>query len=103
MESGGRIRFLEYLAIFGTGLAGAVGLTYAFAGIHYNVSLSAEAAGYVDPAWQMGVLLGYAVLLGGAATSGAVAVWAAVRAVRIAARERRAGAGWGEIFRSRER
>jgi hypothetical protein len=99
----GRMNFLEYLAILGTGLAGAVGLAYAFAGVHYNFTLSAQAAGYVDPAWQMGVMLGYVVLLGGAVVSAAVAIWAGVRAAQVATQQRRAGAAWGDILKMRER
>jgi len=49
--------------------------------VHSELTTVEQAQGYVDPVLQVGILLGFIVMLGGAGTL-ALAVWSAIRLVR---------------------
>ena len=67
----------------------ALALAYVFHAVYANLSQTAAAIGYVDPATTTGIFLGYIAMAGGACAFGAIAVWAAARYVAILMRERR--------------
>ncbi|MBV8118078.1 MAG: hypothetical protein JOZ01_08870 [Candidatus Eremiobacteraeota bacterium] len=54
-----------------------------FHAVFTNLTKSEEAMGYVDPLTQMGISLGYIAMVGGTLTFGGIALWAAVRALRL--------------------
>jgi hypothetical protein len=73
----------RYLAIFALAAPSALILWFVFHGVFTNLTQSEEALGYVDPLTQMGIYLGYAVMVGGALALGGIAAYAAIRAAGI--------------------
>ena len=56
--------------------------------VYENLSASEEAVGYVDPVTQIGIDLGYVVMVGGTLVLAAIAVWSAVAYIRLVLRGR---------------
>lgn len=63
--------------------AGAAIVWYIFIGVYRNLTASVNAVGYVEPATQGGILFAYGVMIAGALTLAAIAVWSGVQYVRL--------------------
>lgn len=72
----------QYASVLALSLTGAVLVAVAYARAHAEISIVEQAQGYVDPTLQVGLLLGFVVMLAGVAGLGVTSVWAAVRLVR---------------------
>jgi hypothetical protein len=53
------------------------------------LSISEKAIGYVDPMTQMGITLGYWVMIGGTIILAGIAAWSAIQLVRLLIAPRR--------------
>ena len=73
----------RYVIIFGMAAPASVATWLVFHGVFVNLSRSVKAMGYVDPVTQMGIDLGYVAMIAGTAIFGAIALWAAVHALRL--------------------
>lgn len=73
--------FQRYAIIFALAAPASIVTWFVFHGVFVNLSASEKAMGYVDPLTQMGIDLGYVAMFGGTLIFGAIALWAAVRAL----------------------
>lgn len=71
----------RYLIIFALTAPTAAAVWFVFHGVFSALRETEVAMGYVDPTTQMGVDLGYVAMAGGSAVFGAIALWAAFRAI----------------------
>ncbi len=78
----------RYLTIFAFAALGAAIVWYVFHAVYENLSASEKAVGYVDSLTQMGIDLGYVVMVGGTLLLASIAVWSAVAYVRLILRRR---------------
>jgi hypothetical protein len=62
---------------------GAAIVWFVFHGVYETLSISEKAIGYVDPMTQMGITLGYFVMIGGTVILAAVAAWSAIQVLRL--------------------
>jgi hypothetical protein len=62
---------------------------FVFHGVYESLSISEKAVGYVDPMTQMGITLGYFVMIGGTVVLGAIAGWSAIRLLILLIASRR--------------
>jgi hypothetical protein len=84
-----RAEFNRYLTIFALAAPTAAAIYFVFRSISTNLGAAETATGYVDSMTQMGIYLGYAVMVGGTLVFGVLALWAAVRLVGVLAARRR--------------
>ncbi len=56
---------------------------FVFHGVYENLSITEKAVGYVDPVTQMGITLGYFVMIGGTVILAAIAAWSAIQLLRL--------------------
>lgn len=78
----------RYLTIFLFAAPGAAIVWYVFHGVYENLSASEKALGYVDSMTQVGIDLGYVVMVGGSLVLALVALWSAAAYVRLVLRDR---------------
>jgi hypothetical protein len=78
----------RHLTIFLLTAPGAAIVWYVFHGLYENLSATEKAVGYVDSLTQMGIDLGYAVMVGGTLVLAGIALWSAVAYLRLALRDR---------------
>jgi hypothetical protein len=64
----------RHLVIFLTAAPGAVIVWFVFHGVYESLTASVRAVGYVDSMTQIGIALGYAVMVGGTFLLAAVAL-----------------------------
>lgn len=81
--------FNRYLTILLLSAPTAVAIFFIFHGIYVSLSQAEEVAGYVDSSTQVGIYLGYAVMVGGTLIFGILAAWAAVRLAGVVRRSRK--------------
>lgn len=62
---------------------------FVFHGVYENLSITEKAVGYVDPVTQMGITLGYFVMIGGTVVLAAIAAWSAIQLLRLLIAPRR--------------
>ena len=62
---------------------------FVFHGVYENLSITEKAVGYVDPVTQMGITLGYFVMIGGTVILAAIAAWSAIQLLRLLIAPRR--------------
>jgi len=62
---------------------------FVFHGVYESLSISEKAVGYVDPMTQIGISLGYFVMIGGTVVLGAIAAWSAIQLLRLLIAPRR--------------
>ena len=62
---------------------------FVFHGVYENLSITEKAVGYVDPVTQMGITLGYFVMVGGTLILAAIAAWSAIQLLRLLIAPRR--------------
>lgn len=72
----------QYVCILALSLTGTVLVAIAYAHVHGEITTVEQAQGYVDPMLQVGVLLGFVVMVAAVGGLGAAAIWAAVQLVR---------------------
>jgi hypothetical protein len=78
----------RYLTIFLFAAPGAAIVWYVFHAVYENLSATEKAVGYVDPLTQMGIDLGYVVMVGGTLVLAGIALWSAIGYVRLVLRGR---------------
>ena len=78
----------RYLTIFLFAGSGAAIVWYVFHSVYENLSASEKAVGYVDSVTQIGIDLGYVVMVGGTLVLATIAVWSAVAYIRLVLRGR---------------
>ncbi len=78
----------RYLTIFAFSAPGAAIVWYVFHAVYENLSASEKAVGYVDSMTQMGINLGYAVMVGGTLLLAGIAVWSVLAYLRLILRRR---------------
>lgn len=78
----------RYLTIFLFAAPGAAIVWYVFHAVYENLSATEKALGYVDSLTQVGIDLGYVVMVGGSLVLAAIAAWSAVAYVRLVLRDR---------------
>jgi hypothetical protein len=69
----------HYLTMLALSAPAAAIVWFVFHGVYESLSISEKAIGYVDPMTQMGITLGYFVMIGGTVVLGAIAAWSAIR------------------------
>ena len=79
----------RYLAIVLVTAPSALLVWYVFHGVYTNLSESVKAVGYVDPSTQIGIDLGYAVMVGGTLALAVTALWCGWRYLRLLIRGER--------------
>ena len=72
----------HYASILVLCVVGAGLIAYAYLHAHAEISAVEQAQGYVDPTLQVGITLGFFVMVAGVCALGAGAVWSAVKLVR---------------------
>ena len=75
--------FQRYVVIFAMTAPASVVTWLVFHGVFVNLSRTEAIMGYVDPITQMGIDLGYIAMIAGTAVFGAIALWAAIQALRL--------------------
>lgn len=78
----------RYLAIFAFSASGAALVWYVFHAVYENLSASEKAVGYVDSFTQMGINLGYVVMVGGTLLLAGIALWSVLAYLRLILRGR---------------
>lgn len=73
----------RYVVIFALTAPASVATWLVFHSVFVNLSRTEAVVGYVDPVTQMGIDLGYLAMIAGTAVFGAIALWAAVQALRL--------------------
>lgn len=71
------------LVVFLLAAPSAAIVWFVFHTVYQNLSASVRAVGYVDPMTQMGIALGYVVMVAGTVILGAVSLWAAAGYLRL--------------------
>ena len=77
-----------YLVIFLTTAPSAAIVWFVFHAVYVDLTASVKAVGYVDASTQIGIDLGYFVMVGGTIILAAVALWSAIKYVRLVLRDR---------------
>lgn len=78
----------RYLTIFLLAAPSAALVWYVFHAVYANLTASEKAVGYVDSLTEIGISLGYVVMVGGTLVLGGIALWAAVAYLRLLRRGR---------------
>jgi hypothetical protein len=78
----------RYLIVFLVTAPSAAIVWLVFHGVYESLSASVKAVGYVDASTQIGIDLGYFVMIGGTVVLAAVAAWSAIAYVRLLLRDR---------------
>jgi len=73
----------RYLIIFFSTAPSAAIVWYVFRGVYDNLTASVKAVGYVDASTQIGIALGYVVMVGGTLVLAAIAAWSLVSYLRV--------------------
>jgi hypothetical protein len=73
----------RYLTMLALSAPGAAIVWFVFHGVYETLSISEKAIGYVDPMTQMGITLGYFVMIGGTCILAAVAAWSTIQLLRL--------------------
>ncbi len=68
----------HYLTMLALSAPAAAIVWFVFHGVYENLSISEKAVGYVDPMTQMGITLGYFVMVAGTVILAAIAAWSAI-------------------------
>jgi hypothetical protein len=79
----------RYLITFALSAPAAAIVWYVFHGVYEDLTQTEKAVGYVDPLTQTGIYLGYVVMVGGTLIFAAIALWAAIRWLRLLLSSRR--------------
>lgn len=77
-----------YLVIFLTTAPSAAIVWFVFHAVYEDLTASVKAVGYVDASTQIGIDLGYFVMVGGTIILAVVALWSAIKYVRLILRDR---------------
>jgi hypothetical protein len=77
-----------YLVIFLTTAPSAAIVWFVFHAVYEDLTASVKAVGYVDASTQIGIDLGYFVMVGGTIILAAVAIWSAIKYLRLVLRDR---------------
>jgi hypothetical protein len=67
---------------------GAAIVWFVFHSVYENLSASVKAVGYVDSLTQVGIGLGYLVMIGGTLILAGIALWSAIAYIRLVLRDR---------------
>jgi hypothetical protein len=73
----------HYLTMLVLSAPAAAIVWFVFHGVYENLSVTEKAVGYVDPVTQMGITLGYFVMIGGTVILAAIAAWSAIQLLRL--------------------
>ena len=73
----------RHLVIFLVAAPGAAIVWFIFHGVYENLTASVKAVGYVDSMTQIGIALGYAVMVGGTIALAAIAVRSGILYLRL--------------------
>jgi hypothetical protein len=73
----------HYLTMLVLSAPAAAIVWFVFHGVYENLSITEKAVGYVDPVTQMGITLGYFVMIGGTVILAAIAAWSAIQLLRL--------------------
>lgn len=73
----------RYLTIFVLSAPGAAIVWFVFHAVYENMSAAEKAVGYVDSTTQIGIDLGYVVMVGGTLILAAIAVWSGLAYLRL--------------------
>jgi hypothetical protein len=79
----------RYLTTFALSAPAAGIVWFVFHGVYENLTQTEKAVGYVDPLTQTGIYLGYVAMVGGTLVLGGIALWSAVRWLRLLRSNRR--------------
>jgi hypothetical protein len=79
----------HYLTMLALSAPAAAIVWFVFHGVYESLSISEKAIGYVDPMTQMGITLGYFVMIGGTVVLGGIAAWSAIRLLLLLIASRR--------------
>jgi hypothetical protein len=79
----------RYLTMLVLSAPAAAIVWFVFHGVYENLSITEKAVGYVDPVTQMGITLGYFVMIGGTVILAAIAAWSAIQLLRLLIAPRR--------------
>jgi hypothetical protein len=79
----------RYLTMLVLSAPAAAIVWFVFHGVYENLSITEKAIGYVDPVTQMGITLGYFVMIGGTVILAAIAAWSAIQLLRLLIAPRR--------------
>ncbi|HLY04026.1 MAG TPA: hypothetical protein VKR56_16190 [Candidatus Cybelea sp.] len=79
----------HYLTMLVLSAPAAAIVWFVFHGVYESLSISEKAVGYVDPMTQIGISLGYFVMIGGTVVLGAIAAWSAIQLLRLLIAPRR--------------
>jgi hypothetical protein len=79
----------RYLTMLVLSAPAAAIVWFVFHGVYENLSITEKAVGYVDPVTQMGITLGYFVMIGGTVVLAAIAAWSAIQLLRLLIAPRR--------------
>ena len=78
----------RYLVIFLCAAPGAVVVWFVFRAVYESLTASVKAVGYVDPMTQIGIGLGYAVMVGGTIVLAVIALRSGLAYLRSLRRHR---------------
>jgi hypothetical protein len=78
----------RYLTIFLMAAPSAAIVWFVFHAVYENLTASVKAVGYVDSMTQVGIGLGYVVMIGGTSVLAAIAAWAGIAYLLLLRRER---------------
>lgn len=78
----------RYLTIFVLSAPGAAMVWFVFHAVYENMSAAEQAVRYVDSMTQMGIDLGYVVMVGGTIALAGVALWSGIAYLRLLRRNR---------------
>jgi hypothetical protein len=81
--------FQHYLTMLILTAPAAAIVWFVFHGVYETLSISVKAVGYVYPMTQMGITLGYCVMIGGTVVLGGIAAWSAFQLLRLLFARRR--------------
>jgi fucose permease len=73
----------HYLTMLVLSTPAAAIVWFVFHGVYENLSISEKAVGYVDPVTQMGITLGYVVMVAGTVILAAIAAWSGFQLLRL--------------------
>lgn len=73
----------RYLTTFALSAPAAAIVWFVFHGVYENLTQTERAVGYVDPLTQTGIYLGYVAMVGGTLVLAGIALWSAVRWLRL--------------------
>jgi hypothetical protein len=78
----------RYLIVFLLAAPGAAIVWFVFHAVYENLSAAEKVVGYVDSMTQMGIVLGYVVMIGGTLILAVIAVWCGIAYLRLVLRDR---------------